>query len=424
MTPLAQDYVALYKSDDPQNTCAYSPGIWRCPNGRLLATMDLGSLRQNEKPNPDGSPKPAHEGLNCRVMTSDHGDENWDTRADLDLYHARPFAAGGSLYVMGHRGDLKIARSTDNGTTWSNAIKLTEGEFWHQAPANVWHANGCVYLVMERRRDRNVEGWYPSELEPILMRGRISDDLTRRESWTMAKTPVFHEAVSDHGSDGFGIPFYPGRYPEVWMAKDGKRGAAPIGWLEANVIQLLDPNHVWHDPTGKTFHLWLRAHTGLTNYAMMARVQENGSQPGEGDMELSFESAPSGVPIHYLPMPGGHMKFHVLYDEQTKTYWLLSSQSTDSMRNIDRMPPDRYGLPDNQRSRLQLHFSTNMVDWIFAGMVCIGETENCSRHYASMAIDGDDLVVLSRSGDKHGLNPHDTNMITFHRVSEFRSLIY
>jgi hypothetical protein len=71
----------------------------------------------------------------------------------------------------------------------------------------------------------------------------------------MAKTPAFHEVVSDKGFDGFGIPFYPGRYPEVWMAPDGKRGAAPIGWLEVNIVQLVDPNHVWHDPTGKTFHL-------------------------------------------------------------------------------------------------------------------------------------------------------------------------
>jgi hypothetical protein len=424
MTPLAQDHITLFQSNDPQNICAYSPGIWRCADGRLLATMDIGSLRQNEAPPADGKPKPAYEGLNCRVMTSDDGGTAWTTRADLNLYHARPFEAGGILYVLGHRGDLRIARSDDNGTTWSKVSLLSEGEFWHQAPANVWHANGCVYLVMERRVAQQVAGWYVSEMQPILMRARITDDLTRLDAWTMAQSPAFYEAVSDQGFNGFGIPFYPARYPELWMTPDGKRGAAPIGWLESNVVQLLDPNHVWHDPSGRTLHLWLRAHTGLTNYAMVARVTEKGPQPGEGDMQLSFESAPSGVPIYYLPMPGGHMKFHVLYDEKTKTYWLLSSQSTDSMRNIGKMPADRYGLPDNQRSRLQLHFSSNMVDWIFAGMVAIGETENCSRHYASMAIDGPDLVVLSRSGDKNARSPHDTNMITFHRIAGFRSLIY
>ncbi len=424
MHPLAQEYVALFQSDDPQNTCAYSPGICRCDDGRLVATMDIGNLRKNEKPNPDGSPKPAHEGISCRVMTSDDGGRRWDERAELDLYHGRPFKAGKSLYVIGHRGNLRIARSDDSGSTWSEVSALTEGGFWHQAPANVWPANGCVYLVMERRKYAEVDGWYPSELQPILMRARIESDLTRPDSWTFAETPAFHDVVDDAGFEGFGIPFYPGHYPHVSLEDSGKRHAAPIGWLETNIVQILDPNHLWHDPDGRTLHLWMRAHTGMTNYCMVARVREAGPNPGEGKMTFEFESAPSGVRLHYLPMPGGQMKFHLLYDGNTKTYWLLSSQSTDSMRRLETLPDDRYGLADNQRSRLQLHFSTNMVDWVFAGMVAIGETENCSRHYASMAIDNDDLIILSRSGDLQSRNSHDTNLISFHRLKDFRSLIY
>jgi hypothetical protein len=256
------------------------------------------------------------------------------------------------------------------------------------------------------------------------MRARQDDDLTQREAWAWGEAPTFHAAIDDAGFAGFGIPFYPGRYPDVWVGPDGHRAAPPIGWLEANVVQLTDPNHVWHDPSGRTLHLWMRAHTGLTNYGMVARVTETGPRPGEGAMSLSFIQAPSGVPLYYLPVPGGHMKFHVLYDAVTTTYWLLSSQSTDSMCDLARMPAERYALPDNQRSRLQLHFSRNMVDWVFAGLVARGETENCARHYASMAIDEDDLVVLSRSGDRDALNPHDTNLITFHRISDFRALIY
>jgi hypothetical protein len=295
---------------------------------------------------------------------------------------------------------------------------------WHQAPANVWFANGCVYLVMERRIHHNVQGWYPSELQPILMRARVHDDLTDPDAWTFTDTPAFHEVICDAGFDGFGIPFYPGRYPEVWMAEDGQRGSAPIGWLETNVVQILDPHHVWHDPTGRTLHLWMRAHTGLTNYGLIAHVREEGPRPGEGRMTFGFEHAPSGHRLCYLPVPGGQMKFHLLFDEKTGTYWLLSTQSTDSMRRLETLPADRYGLADNQRSRLQLHFSTNMVDWVFAGMVAIGETENCARHYASMAFDQEDLIVLSRSGDLNAMNCHDTNMITFHRIRDFRSLIY
>jgi len=43
---------------------------------------------------------------------------------------------------------------------WSWQGKLTDGQFWHQAPCNVHYANSCVYLVMERRTRFEVQGWY------------------------------------------------------------------------------------------------------------------------------------------------------------------------------------------------------------------------------------------------------------------------
>ena len=88
------------------------------------------------------------------------------------------------------------------------------------------------------------------------------------------------------------------------------------------------------------------------------------------------------------------------------------------------MPANRYNLPNNERRRLQLHFSRNMIDWCFAGLVATGPVEKASRHYASMTIDGDDLVVLSRSGDEQAKSPHDANLITFHRVKDLRGLVY
>jgi hypothetical protein len=94
------------------------------------------------------------------------------------------------------------------------------------------------------------------------------------------------------------------------------------------------------------------------------------------------------------------------------------------MRRIDLLPEDRYNLPNNERRRLQLHFSRNMVDWCFAGLVATGPVERASRHYASMAFDGEDLHVLSRSGDEHAMDPHNGNIITFHTVRDFRALAY
>ena len=46
------------------------------------------------------------------------------------------------------------------------------------------------------------------------------------------------------------------------------------------------------------------------------------------------------------------------------------------------------------------------------------------RHYASMVADGEDPVVLSRSGSGHNVNPHETDLITCHTVRDFRRFVY
>ena len=94
------------------------------------------------------------------------------------------------------------------------------------------------------------------------------------------------------------------------------------------------------------------------------------------------------------------------------------------MTRADRLPADRYNLPNNERRRLQLHFSRNCVDWCFAGLVAAGSVERASRHYASMAIDSDDLQVVSRSGDERAKSAHDGNLVTLHTVRDFRALVY
>ena len=88
------------------------------------------------------------------------------------------------------------------------------------------------------------------------------------------------------------------------------------------------------------------------------------------------------------------------------------------------MPADRINLPNNERHRLVLHFSKNLIDWCFAGVVAIGKTALDARHYASMIVVDQDLCILSRSANQQAKNAHDGNLITFHRVQNFRELVY
>ena len=409
LKPLADEFITLMSSPDPEHIWSCSPGLCRCPDGRLIATAGW------RGPDPQ-------KNIGLIFVSDDHG-ATWRQTGTFPFRHARPFIAGKRLYILGHDGDLCIVASSDRGENWSAVSRLTSGQHWHQAPCNVLHANGCVYLVMERSLYDDCHSWEPSTLAPVLMRGAAEQDLRLRENWTFATEVTFRDAFSDKEMISRGMSFFPITPRGDYFAAPG-RESAPPGWLETNVFQLHDRNHYWFDPAGKTFHLISRLHCGWTGYAALLKVTEDGPRPGTGAMHTGFQTLPSGGYCNFLPLPGGQMKFHLLYDDVSRLYWLLSTQATDSMTRAEKLSPDRYNLPNNQRTRLMLHFSRNMIDWCPAGMVAMRSNERESRHYASMVIDGDDLAILSRSGDERAASAHNGNLITFHRLKNFRDLIY
>mgnify|MGYP003717122329 CR=1 FL=1 len=411
---LAQNHVVVAESPNPENIPLYNPSIVCLPSGRLIV-----SYLQSGKHDPDVSSK-------SYILSSDDGGETWQNRAELRMGQARLFLAQDSIYIIGSGRELCISRSDDFGDTWSNPSVLAGGS-WHQTASNFLLAKGNVYLAIEKRTDREIQGWAVGDLAPILMRAKETDDLADAASWTFASELAFKDILpgyrqNDPEINWFGVPFYRQSFPRdtILSRNPVTRRFAPMGWLEANVARVVDPNHYWFDPDGNTFHLLMRANTGGTGYAALAKVTEN----EDGTMTTSLETVPSGKTMLFLPVPGGQMRFHIVYDEASELYWLLGSQATDSMSRAQTLAPERFSLPNNERHRLVLHFSKNLVDWCFAGVVAIGDAPGQARHYAAMAIDGDDLVVVSRSGDARAKSAHDGNLITFHRVADFRALVY
>lgn len=410
------EFKVVYESEYPDMVYAGGPGITKLPNGRLICTMNLIGNGDFNEPFVQYE-KNTNKFVVGKVFVSDDKGETWQFKSNFPFYHARPFVAGNTVYILGHCDDLYITRSTDGGETWSNAVPLTQGEQWHQTAANVCYKNNYVYMVMERIMYDDCKAWPVSVLAPVLIRADINDDLLKRKSWTFANELAFRDAVDQEKLDYFGVPFY--KTPKKRSLKiEGDIKVAPMGWLETNVVQIYDKNHYWYDEN--TFYLFSRAHTAGTGYCALSKVVEK----KDGSMHTELVEMPSGVKAAFLPMPGGHMRFHIIYDEKTKLFWLLSSQATDSMTKADCLPEGRFGMPNNERNRLQLHFSKNCVDWCFATMVSIGEKVKESRHYASMVIDGDNLCIVSRSGNEKAYSAHDVNLITYHIVKDFRLLIY
>lgn len=387
---LADDFVTVFASGDPANVYAYTPGIVRLQSGRLIATMDLGGPGVKGLSGPKGLRGEGPHQWQGRIFLSDDRGANWREAGRFPFFHARPFVAGNSVYILGHAGDISIVRSDDEGESWSKTATLTDDEWWHQSACSVVHANNKVYLVMEKLTGPPT-GTKHATLAPVVMAANVDNDLTQLESWSFSEPRMFIDLIG--GAPAMiGVPF---------------KSGTP-GWFEANLVAVYDPEHPWYDPGQSTFYLWMRAANVPPNLACIAKVSED----VQGHLTLETARAPSGRELAYVPCPGGHMKFFILYDEVTGLYWLLSSQSTDSLTG------------PYERHRLALHFSKNLFDWQMAGLVAVGKSKSQARHYASMVVDGDDLFVLSRSGTAAAKSAHDGDIISLHRVEHFRDLVY
>ena len=70
-----------------------------------------------------------------------------------------------------------------------------------------------------------------------------------------------------------------------------------------------------------------------------------------------------------------------------------------------------------------LMYSLDALNWFQAGCIAMSPSPMQSFHYVAPLIDGDDMVFLSRT-TADGSNQHDSDVATFHRLQDFRSLAF
>ena len=147
--------------------------------------------------------------------------------------------------------------------------------------------------------------------------------------------------------------------------------------------------------------------------------------------------------VQFYPMPGGQNQFKILYDKKSGLFWTCSTMVPDPYQPPDPLADRGFsGTPGNMRRILMLNYSIDGLNWFQAGCVAMSKNPLESFHYSSQVIVGDDLLVLSRSSigaanqyrdytwnsgvasgkAKLPYNNHDSNMITLHRVKNFRWL--
>ena len=377
--------VVIAESPAPDSVFLYTPGIVEGFDGRLVVSVDYGGPGTSVL---DGSRSDFGDyksGNQIRILLSDDNGKTWrETSARIPMMHEILFKAGKSLYMIGHSGRLLITRSDDNGETWSEPSVLCPEPRWHQSCAPVDIHDGIITLVYEKW----VSDGHPwPGVGPVLMQAKVDDDLTEASSWKFSD--LYNPDEDMEASRPSGIP----------LTDPGKAGI-----LETNVIRVYDDKNPFYDPSGKSVVLMMRASVGLPDIGVMMRGVE------KPDGSLAVEKlTKNGREMYFAHIPGADLKFYVVYDPESRLYWLLHSQMDGRM---------------NYRRRLALSYSPDLLKWTFAGLVAVGPADNAARHYASMIIHGDDLLIVSRSGDERARNSHDGNLVTFHRVKDFRDLIY
>ena len=363
----------------------YTPGIVEGFDGRYVVSVDYGGPGTAALDGPTSDLGDFRAGNQIRILLSDDKGRTWrETPTRLPMMHEILFKAGKSLYMVGHSGRLLITRSDDNGESWSEPAVLCPEPRWHQSCTAVDHHDGKVTLVYEKW----VSDGHPwPGVGPVLMQAREEDDLTLASNWKFSE--LYNPDADMLAARPAGIPL-----------------VAPqrAGMLETNVVRTFDPQRPFYDSTGRSVVLLSRTATGFPDIGVLLR----GYEREDGSLAIGRWHKNDGE-VYFVHIPGGDLKFHVVYDPEMQLYWLLHSQIDGRMNN---------------RRRLALSFSPDLLHWTFAGLVAVGPTDHSARHYATMILDGDDLCIVSRSGDENARTSHDGNLVTFHRVRDFRSLVY
>ena len=370
-TTSAQEYVVVANapSDD---LITDDPALIRLPSGRLLATF---TFRGTSGPAAQGNPR------RFRLARSEDDGRIWEQLKPLEINMGLPFAHKGALYLLGNglgRKDIIISRSDDEGETWQPFTALFRGSYWN-APTGTAIKGNRFYRAFG---SPNEEGFYNRQGSRCA--GAAADldkDLLDPSAWRISNDLVYP-----------GTP--PGLKPGLFAREDH--------WLEPNVVNVKG-----------NIRVLLRTridHYATSGLGAICDVGDDGEK-----LELSF--------CQFYPIPGAQNKFHIIYDEESRLFWMTSNlpANTQDMELAKRLSENGLGTPGNERRFLMLFYSVDALNWFQAACLAMWPSMRQSFNYATQIIDGEDMLFVSRTS-KDGPNQHDSDLVTFHRLSGFRSL--
>lgn len=325
------------------------------------------------------------------------------SNGDFLASHAQFGSASGSAT----NGTTRVFRSTDKGETWArvNAGKDLTGIL----RGTLFEHSGAVYLlgankdtsgnmaVMFKSTD-NGDSWTPASFTSFGGMATPDNVLTfNNRLWAAATRSSFSCAT---GSDPFLQASWTsgGGFPtpsDAWLPGTGFIAATNFigeGQITASPGQ----------------GLVILPKVRLLPYTAIARVN-----PVTGAVAFDPDQ-------DFVPLPGGEKKFGARFDAVSGRYFILANPNLPAHDGSSL-------APDLKRNTAAVLTSRDLRHWTVEKIVLYSANIDYEGfQYFNFDIDGEDLVVASRTAfDVGGNKPprgHDSNLLTFHRIPNFRSL--
>lgn len=380
---LAQTYsIAARVPDDGNYYFIHDPGMTLLPSGKIFVAAPAWQLATpTTDPNKTSS-------VQTLVSRSSDGGVTWQSLPALPYSDAVPFVQNGVLYMFVWQaqflgagfGTLSITASNDEGATWGQPVKLFP-DTWNNSTGMV-RQDGKLYWAVQSG------GW---QGVVSVIAADTTKDLLDPATWQK--------------STGAAHPGTPLALVAGGACKSAPTDCSGDWWLEPNIVSV-----------GGNIRVILR--TIVDQYRTTSLPVVCDLTSGPDGMSVAF--------TQFFPAPGGQGKCFILWDDTSKLFWMLSNLAADSQGQVldwsKVYAAKRFNAgPGNDRRTLLLSYSIDALNWFPAGYVAKAALLRQSFMYPSAAVDGDDLILISRTS-VNGQDQHNADLVTFHRVSNFRSL--
>lgn len=303
----------------------------------------------------------APQNLTLIYISHDNG-ATWEHHSEIfPCFWGKMFLAGGKLYMLGcstEYGDVLIGRSDDNGKSWTKPTVILRG---------------CAH-------PRQV-GWHRAPMPVLIKDGRIMTDI-QYGAWS---EKVFCDAVLSAPADSDLLD------AENWVCTelfDAREYISPLperiwGGIEGNVILT---------PDGRIIDfLRFADRTALIL----------GYDPKEPEKELTLEKV--------IDFPATASKFNIVFDEASGRYYAIVSYALDE--------------PLTKRNLLSLICSEDLTEWRLCRHLIDRRDDDpklVGFQYVDFFIEGNDILFLCRTAYNGANTFHNSNLITFHKIENFR----